>query len=33
MMELLEEWHATTNDTASLKPAIVLPLEYDYIKL
>ena len=33
MMELLEELHTSTNDTATLKPKIILPLEYDYTKL
>ncbi len=33
MMELLEEWHVETDDTATLHPETVLPLEYDYTKL
>jgi len=33
MKILLEEWHLTTDDTATLYPATFLPLEYDYTKL
>lgn len=33
MKTLLEEWHQTTDDTATLYPATFLPLEYNYTKL
>ena len=33
MVKLLEEWHRTTDDTATLHPGTFLPLEYDYTKL
>lgn len=33
MMLLLEKWHTQTNDTATLNPKTVLPLDYDYTKL
>jgi arylsulfatase A-like enzyme len=33
MMRLLNEWYVMTDDTATMKPATILPLEYDYKKL
>ena len=33
MMKLLREFHAATDDTASLKPKTILPLEYDHTLL
>jgi len=30
MMTLLGEWHATTNDTATMNPRTILPMEYNY---
>ncbi|HNR43140.1 MAG TPA: sulfatase-like hydrolase/transferase [Bacteroidales bacterium] len=33
MMKLLEKWYAETDDTATLNPKFILPLEYDYKKL
>jgi arylsulfatase A-like enzyme len=33
MMTLLVEWHTLTNDTATMDPGTILPLEYDYKKL
>lgn len=33
MMQLLDEWYTTTEDTATMHPKTILPLEYDYHKL
>jgi len=33
MMILLEQWYVQTDDTATMNPAKILPLEYDYKKL
>ncbi|MFW5832224.1 MAG: sulfatase-like hydrolase/transferase [Prolixibacteraceae bacterium] len=33
MMKLLQEWYIQTDDTATMNPEKVLPLEYDYTKL
>jgi len=33
MMTLLNEWYKLTNDTATMNPKTILPLEYDYHKL
>ncbi len=33
MMVLLKEWYTLTNDTATMNPKTILPLEYDYKKL
>jgi arylsulfatase A-like enzyme len=33
MMKMLQEWYVMTDDTATMKPAAILPLEYDYKKL
>ena len=33
MMGLLKEWYTVTNDTATMNPKTILPLEYDYKKL
>lgn len=33
MMKLLEEWYIATDDTATMNPATILPLEYDWRKL
>jgi len=33
MMALLKEWYTVTNDTATMNPKTILPLEYDYKKL
>ena len=33
MMGLLKEWYTLTNDTATMAPKTILPLEYDYMKL
>lgn len=33
MMGLLQEWYTVTNDTATMNPKTILPLEYDYTKL
>ena len=33
MMQLLKEAYALNNDTATLEPKIILPMEYDYTKL
>ena len=30
MMNLLNEWHTNTNDTANLSPTTILPMDYDY---
>lgn len=30
LMTLLNEWHTLTNDTATMQPKTILPLEYDY---
>ncbi|QGY43482.1 sulfatase-like hydrolase/transferase [Maribellus comscasis] len=33
MMQLLDEWYTATEDTATMQPNTILPLEYDYHKL
>ena len=33
LMTLMNEWHTLSNDTASMNPKTILPLEYDYHKL
>jgi len=33
MMELIEEWHLSTNDTVNMNPSTILSLDYDYRKL
>jgi arylsulfatase A-like enzyme len=33
LMVLLDQWHTLTNDTATMNPKNILPLEYDYKKL
>jgi len=33
MMILLEQWYLQTDDTATMNPENILPLEYDYTKL
>jgi arylsulfatase A-like enzyme len=33
LLALMNEWHTLTNDTATLNPKTILPLEYDYKKL
>jgi arylsulfatase A-like enzyme len=33
MMTLLNHWYVATNDTATMHPSKILPLEYDYKKL
>ena len=33
MMGLLDEWYTATEDTATIHPKTILPLEYDYHKL
>jgi len=33
MMKLLGEWYVMTDDTASMNPKTILPLEYNYLKL
>ncbi|MFA5814253.1 MAG: sulfatase-like hydrolase/transferase [Bacteroidales bacterium] len=33
MMDILKDWYMATDDTASLTPKTILPLEYDYKKL
>lgn len=33
LLALMNEWHTITNDTATMNPKTILPLEYDYKKL
>ncbi|MCK9618432.1 MAG: sulfatase-like hydrolase/transferase [Lentimicrobiaceae bacterium] len=33
LLALMNEWHTLTNDTATMNPKTILPLEYDYKKL
>jgi len=33
LLTLMNEWHTITNDTATMDPKTILPLEYDYKKL
>jgi arylsulfatase A-like enzyme len=33
MMMLLRDWYKATDDTASLDPKVILPMQYDYSKL